>query len=117
MAGKTVTFGSNVTVDLSTLSVLKNGKWVEVKQPNSLLVTTTDWVNGTATGIMAAVPADVTIFKVRVTCRAAKGESPGTNGYLFLNQADPAYSVNPDPAYELICDVASGTSKPASSKK
>jgi hypothetical protein len=113
MAGKTITFGSNVTVELSTLSVLKNGKWLTVKQSNPLLVTTTDWVNRTATATLAAVPSDVVTFKVRFTCRTAKGESQGTNGYLFLNQADPAYSVNPDPAYELVCDVASGTSKPA----
>jgi hypothetical protein len=127
MAHKLITRGSQVTVCAAVWDY-ENNAWVRISQDNHALTTATDWDNRDAVGIFKpkyVLPANSTMFKLRIWCRAAAGETPATKGFLFINNGDKLHNLPPDPAtvmvdnnlaYEIVCNVATGDSKPASGK-
>jgi hypothetical protein len=127
MAHKLITRGSQVTVCAAVWDY-QNNTWVRISQDNHALTTTTDWDLGDAVGVFKpanVLPANWTMSKLRVWCFAAAGETPATDGCLFVNNGDKLHNLPPDPAtvlvngkpaYEIVLNNSTGDSKPASGK-
>jgi hypothetical protein len=107
--GETIEFGSKVYV-CASVTILQNGKWSSLKQGNHMLVTNVDWTRYVATGTLV-LPGNVEKFKIHVW-GYAPGQANAISNCVYINDKDPAAVRNPDLAYELECDVNTGTAKP-----
>jgi hypothetical protein len=106
MTGKLIKFeSSDVYVCVAVYLPDANGAYtVRYNRGNDQLPTAVNWSNYEMVGTLT-LPAEITNFKL-VIWATAPGQSPATEGCVFVNTADPAAVKNSStgkPEYQVVC--------------